>query len=669
MQGAPFLPHQAVSRLIMGLEVDRADKGDCGGGGPPASDELSVTLQALAAARVAAAARSFSDSEAATETAAGGTMPRAFAEAAAADKRVRWTPHLRGLSSSSRNSSSSSRWGGSTGVRSQEHRGAPQGEGGGPPCLLPGGASCTEGGSSSAGEEAHRFRLRRRRRQQQQSEGAGSRKLGRHKQRRWLHQQLLVAVLRRLTFAGGESLREGEEGEAWGDMGSARQPSCWELLQADPFARDLYIRRKEGSLPHSPKQPSAQQAAADCLRARRLHCIRLMTRQQQRQQQQQQRREKGLRSASADPARSEALLRCAIASGSGDAIFPPASLGNATTEAATAAAGGGESGVCAALLAGELEKQRLLLLQVEGAELELLPSVHRMMVVHSAFRPLKRFKRDAATLFSLAAAFEAPLRSAYPAVAVGGPPLQQQLHGLLQQHAAAQPQGALLPARSSSNSCNSSSSSTVGVSSLRLTKGAEGPQVECMPSEAMSAEELQLLSLMKSLQQQQQAAAAGDWLVFWRLNGFERKVVHALVALTADLDSFSLSVSKLEAGRTHPSACSAARPQQQQRQHQQQRQQQQQWGSRRRRGAPNRDRALLISKKPNARVGVALPPVSLAAFDCMHATFSISLGLALSKQLMRQRKRETTTHLFQQEVSLSPPPFPLPFFLSSFAST
>ncbi|KAL8427801.1 hypothetical protein Efla_005409 [Eimeria flavescens] len=653
-------------------------------GGPPiAPPPFNATLRAFAAARVAAAARSFSDSEAAAaETAAGGGALQL------ADKRVWWRPHL--SSSCSSSCSSSSR------AFLDPRRGGPFGShevgsfGGPPPPLLSGG-SCTDGGSSSAAEEGGRLRVRRSRRQQQQSEGSGSRKLGRQKQRRWLHQQLLFAALRRLTFCAGDPLTE--QGDTWLDN---RRPSCWQQLHADPLALDLFVKRRDAAAGQT--AAAAAGAAApqpDSLLDRRRHCMQLMTSQQRKQQQEQQQRQQQWRGRAAQRAVSADTVRLAGRAGgaaaadfsglsrdddppfpqtrqaAAPAAAPAAGAAEAATEgaaegaaagaaegagaaeaaragAAAAGAGGGGEGGVASLLARELEKQRLLLLQLDGTELALLPSVQRLKSARSAFKPLRQVREDALALFCLTAAFEAPLREAFPFLAVGDARMQQLL---LQQHAIAverrppPSEGSSSSSYSSSSSSSSSSSNGAGVrlSCMRLVHGPGGRKAAALPAANLSADEQQLLACIERLQQQQQhhhqqqqqqqkqeeqqraAAAAGGegggsesagrrveeqeapcWLLLWGLSAFERKVAHALVALTTDLHSFSLALPDGHANT----------------QQQQQQQQQLRAANSRRRGRGRREetKALVVCRKPHAK-GNALPPVSLAVLlcRCMHA--------------------------------------------------
>ncbi|CDJ36552.1 uncharacterized protein EMH_0020290 [Eimeria mitis] len=646
-------------------------RGPVGHGGPPTASSPSSScnslpiekqfitptvppneaLRAEAAARVAAAARSLSDTEASLETAAGGRIPRILAEAT--DRRVRW--QLQPPSST-------------------KDRGAAAGA---IPCGYRHGAAAgaaattaaadglttgtTDAGNSSAGEEAHRVRVRCSRRQQQESEGSGSRKPGRHKQRRWLHQQLLVAALRRLILTAGDDPCDARI-EMWG---APRQPSCWQLLQADPVARELYIKRKEGGWEGPPgahsessperedtdklqqqqqqqEQQQQQQQLPDPLLQRKSHCLKIM------KQQQQQMGRPSLRAASVDGLRHSELLRQAVSdsehSGT-DTESAPKAAAEAAAAAAAAAAALAATGVAgatssaASALARELEVQRLLLQQMAGSELQLLPSVQRIKSLRAAFRPMKQITRDAAAFFCLSAAIENAIRQAYTSLAAVKGGLRQQLQQLLQQNAAeaakateqqrrrpilnsgsssgGSPTGSSPMIGSSKGSSSSSSSSTSSSSTnssrtsntssslrcVRLNRDSELPKTEAMTKASLSADELHLLESVERLQQQAAAggSAAGekrDWLLLWRLTGFERKVAHGLVALAADLDSLSLSPLDLPPPN-NGTPCAV-------------RQQQQQQTSRRKLPAGAQQKVLIICRKPQADT-VSLPPVSLAA--------------------------------------------------------
>lgn len=556
--------------------------------------------RALAAARVAAAARSFSDSEAATENVAPGCMPCIVGDAP--DRRVRWSTHL----------SSSSLAAGELAVLTADRN------------ALSAAAIHTDGGSSGAGEDACRLRVRRSRRQQQQGEGSGSKRPGKHKQRRWLHQQLLVAALRRLMLAGGEYA--SDEADSWG---GGQRRSCWERMQEDPVARDLYVKRKDvtcgplaGSLRRSADSSAPFEGQEiqqpDPLLQRRSHCIRLMTKQQQQQkekeqeQHQQRKRRPMLRAASADGLTPSHLLHETIPvdtySGTDCELLPEAASALST----------------ASLLAHELEEQRLLLLQLEGSDLQLLPSVQRMKALHAAFKPLKPITRDAVLLFSLSAALESAIRDVYPYLASGGGGLKQLLQeGTAAGTCAAQQQTQLPKVLPDATNLNTSTASTSccsrpGLRCMRLVRETEGPKVEHMAGCFLSTEELQLLSFVERMHQHSAAGnALGDgetaegekreWLLLWRLSGFERKVAHALLALSSDIESFSVAPSDMQRQKDEH-LCT---PRQQQPQH---------YSRRKARG--NKDKVLVVCRKQHPQVN-SLPPVSLAVLLVCAVTASI----------------------------------------------
>ncbi|CDJ42124.1 hypothetical protein, conserved [Eimeria tenella] len=602
-------------------------------------------LRAQAAARVAAVARSLSDTEASLETAAAGRIPRILAEAT--DRRVWWRSQQRS-STAAANPANSQR---------QPHAAAAD-------TLAHG---TTDPGSSSAGEDVCRLRVRCSRRQQQQTEGSGSKKPGRHKHRRWLHQQLLVAALRRLISTSGDDPADATD--LWG---APCHPSCWQLLQKDPVARELYIKRREGTA-EAFLGPAAEAAGAvpegggtelaDPLSQRRNHCLRLMKKQQQQQQQlqqqqwqRQQRRTGGsaVRAASSDGLRHSELLRQTVAvdeQSDTDMEFPSkAAAAAAAATAASAATGSAEAAgsPAASALARELEVQRLLLQQLEGSELQLLPSVQRIKSLRAAFKPMRQITKDVSTLFSLSAALEEAIRGAYSSLSSVKGGLQQ----LLQQHAAeaasapeqqkhkpiltcssssSSANRGGLPSASSGNSSNnlsSSSSSSSNASSslrcMRLNKESERVRAEGMSEEPFSDEEAQMLSFVKRLQRQAAAAAAAartaavkteaderegrEWLVLWRLNGFERKVAHALVSLTSDLDSISLC----PLDHPGPNSRAACSPQQQQ----------QLLLASKRKGSSKVPKAVVICRKYHAETA-SLPPVSLAALLVCAATAAL----------------------------------------------
>lgn len=332
-----------------------------------------------------------------------------------------------------------------------------------------------------------------------------------------------------------------------------------------------------------------------------------------------------LRAASSDAIGPVALLRdaepCDCRHGSRD-------LESSSALAASAAS------PAASLLAHELQEQRLLLQKLEGTDLALLPSVQRMKSLHAAFKPLRQLTRDAVAFFSLTAALERAIRDAYPFLAPGGGGLQS----LLQQDAAAADAAAVAHAlrkdkrpppgpdsskshNSSSMSCSGSNTSSSGgcLRCMRLVRDAEGPKVEYLSKEPLSTEEMKLCSFLERLQQHAAAAArdgepAGDeerreWLVVWRLSGYERKVTHALVALTTDLDSFS--VSSLDIQHHHDETPPTTRqPQHHNAAHS------------KRKVKCSREKALVICRKQNASFA-ALPPISLSALLVSAVTASI----------------------------------------------
>ncbi|CDJ63763.1 hypothetical protein, conserved [Eimeria necatrix] len=606
-------------------------------------------LRAQAAARVAAVARSLSDTEASLETAAAGRIPRILAEAT--DRRVWWQSQQRSSTAAAHPANS----------QRQPHAAAAD-------ALAHG---TTDPGSSSAGEDVCRLRVRCSRRQQQQTEGSGSRKPGRHKHRRWLHQQLLVAALRRLISTSGD-----DPADATDFWGAPCHPSCWQLLQKDPVARELYIKRREGTAEAFLGPAAAPEGGgaelADPLSQRRNHCLRLMKKQQQQQQQLQQQLQQqqwqrqqcrtggsAVRAASSDGLRHSELLRQTVAvdeQSDTDMEFPSKAAAAAAAAATAAAAPTGSADAAgsptASALARELEVQRLLLQQLEGSELQLLPSVQRIKSLRAAFKPMRQITKDVSTLFSLSAALEEAIRGAYSSLSSVKGGLQQLLHQLLQQHAAeaasapeqqkhkpilscsnsssssSADRGAL-PSASSSNSSNNLSSSNSSSSSassslrcMRLNKDSERVRAEGMSQEPFSDEEAQMLSFVKRLQRQAAAAAARtaaakteadeqegrEWLVLWRLNGFERKVAHALVSLTSDLDSISLCPPDHPA----PNSRAACSPQQQQ----------QLLLASKRKGSSKVPKAVVICRKYHAETA-SLPPVSLAALLVCAATAAL----------------------------------------------
>ncbi|XP_026190254.1 uncharacterized protein LOC34619441 [Cyclospora cayetanensis] len=549
-------------------------------------------LRALAAARVAAAARSLSDSEASLDTAAAGRIPHVLTETG--DRRVRWLQALPSCSSSS--SGGGLPPGCSAGVDRS------LGTAGGGEATTPGN---TDAGSSSAGEDCYRFRVRRSRRQQQQGEGSGSRRCGKHKQRRWLHQQLLVAALRRLIFVAGENPTDATD--RWG---VSRGPSCWELLQDDPIARDVYIKRKEStwkiSFPlaeslqdSSSEGQQALQKREDALLQRKAHCLSLMKKQQH---QQQQRAGRPLRrAASCDRLGCSALVRPSVSASastsrgveslpSADAVSEIASSVRALQAAALTPAALSPT---AGALARALDDQRVLLQQLQPSELQHLPSVQRMKSLRSAFRPLKTITKDPATLYALSFALEAAIRGAYPSLAAVRGGLSQLLHPAAAAAAAGELRKKDRPILQ--NSCREESSHNKAASSSTNDNGRGD-------NDGLATRGAAAASATGGNPTANEASEGRYCLLLWRLNGFERKVAHALVALTPVVDSFSVSLEDLQSADEAPSCTKNCLPQPLQQHHHQ---------PRKRKVTGGKQKVVVICRRQH-NGDEAFPPVSLA---------------------------------------------------------
>ncbi|OEH77541.1 hypothetical protein cyc_02607 [Cyclospora cayetanensis] len=533
-------------------------------------------LRALAAARVAAAARSLSDSEASLDTAAAGRIPHVLTETG--DRRVRWLQALPSCSSSS--SGGGLPPGSSAGVDRS------LGTAGGGEATTPGN---TDAGSSSAGEDCYRFR-------------------------------------------------------------------------DDPIARDVYIKRKEStweiSFPlaeslqdSSSEGQQALQKREDALLQRKAHCLSLMKKQQH---QQQQRAGRPLRrAASCDRLGCSALVRPSVSANastsrgveslpSADAVSEIASSVRALQAAALTPAALSPT---AGALARALDDQRVLLQQLQPSELQHLPSVQRMKSLRSAFRPLKTITKDPATLYALSFALEAAIRGAYPSLAAVRGALSQLLHPAAAAAAAGELRKKDRPILQ--NSCREESSHNKAASSstndngrgdndglatrcAHLRRDSGSPCVEELSLSSLSVEEAQVLKRLKrrlhSLTRAAPAGASGGrggaaaasatggnptaneasegryCLLLWRLNGFERKVAHALVALTPVVDSFSVSLEDLQSADEAPSCTKNCLPQPLQQHHHQ---------PRKRKVTGGKQKVVVICRRQH-NGDEAFPPVSLA---------------------------------------------------------
>lgn len=228
---------------------------------------------------------------------------------------------------------------------------------------------------------------------QSRREGGGTKRTGRHKQRRWVSHQLLVAALRRCMYESGEDLTDTDGGGC--GVPEPAKPSCWQLLQMNAVVCEAFRKRKEDALfrgsgtGQGPESRDAR-AARRAEQERRRHQQALRQNRTQQQQllclmQQQQQHASGKRSGGTDARMGSGRLdEAPHPRRYGGHAVSPESADEDTTACSSAGLKNGEAGggdlychtvpICTV---ASLEEQRALLFHMRNQEEYLLQKLQQ----------------------------------------------------------------------------------------------------------------------------------------------------------------------------------------------------------------------------------------------------------------------------------------------------